>query len=313
VTDLVTEAMNTEAGAAAEALLTAFLATAPKRGQGISDRYQRRIEDLARSSNPGGQSVRIILCSRLYVLSEVDPSWTERHLLPLFDWSSSAEAAGAWQGYLWGLRMTPWLWGRMKTWFLQAFDHVAELNRWGDTLAGLLAAVAIEGGPETLSHVEAKRCLVLLRDEGRARVAFWIQQRLQGAGEKAGQLWSERIGPWIRVAWPPAPNLLGEKAAARLIWAASKADGAIQLAARDVLPLVVPIAHPDMIVHLFLENDTAARAPAEVLGLVDAAIAEGTPAYRLKDLLKVIADANHGLSQTKEFRRLQDIALTYGG
>jgi hypothetical protein len=71
---------------------------------------------------------RVLLASRLIALFRVDRSWTETHLLPLFDWvRNSIEANAAWEGFLWSPRLHRPLQIALKPQFLSTAHHYSEL------------------------------------------------------------------------------------------------------------------------------------------------------------------------------------------
>ena len=73
---------------------------------------------------------RVVLASRLISLFRVDKDWSEKHLLPLFDWSAdSNEAKAVWEGFLWAPRLYRPLLIAFKENFLDTAHHYSEIRR----------------------------------------------------------------------------------------------------------------------------------------------------------------------------------------
>jgi hypothetical protein len=102
----VDEAINHPIGHVAQALLNLWF----KRSPNDNDLLPGDIEPFFTSMCDVGiekfRHGRVLLASRLIALFRVDRSWTEKHLLPLFDWTRSlVEAKAAWEGFLWSPRL----------------------------------------------------------------------------------------------------------------------------------------------------------------------------------------------------------------
>jgi hypothetical protein len=90
---------------------------------------------------------RVLLASRLIALFRVDRSWTEEHLLPLFDWAhSSVEAKAAWEGFLCSPRLYRPLLIAFKSQFLSTAHHYADLGEHGRQFAAFLTYAALDPG-----------------------------------------------------------------------------------------------------------------------------------------------------------------------
>ncbi len=141
----VTDAINHPTGVLAEALFLVLRSRSVERGRGIEDKVRARLEQVIAAQGNAARLGRVIVASRLPLLHDLDPEWTQDQVIPLFDWSNPEEAMGAWQGYLWSPWLRPPLWAAIKDHFLAAFDHVTALGGWKENLAALLASISIGG------------------------------------------------------------------------------------------------------------------------------------------------------------------------
>ncbi len=105
--EILSEALNHPAGVMAEALFEILRSGNLARNQGITQDIRKRLSRLSRSKGDGAPLARAIICSRLPLLHDLDPGWTVRYAIPLFDWGKPREAAGAWQGFLWSPLIRP--------------------------------------------------------------------------------------------------------------------------------------------------------------------------------------------------------------
>ncbi len=311
--DRLTTAINSAAGVIAEALLELLWKSKPTRGSGIPEPIKTRLTQLCNSQEPSAPLSRAMVMSRLYFLHEVDPSWTGAHLVPFLDWVNLDEAEGAWQGFLWSPRLGPSLWTKVKPHFLLAFDHLDRLGGFSEGLANLFAAVAIED-PDTLTSVEAAESLRKAGDEVRGSVAFWIKQRLDGAGDRAATLWNNQVGPWLARAWPVEHTLHGLASSRNLAWAAIKSGDAFQHAVKQVIPRIGSLARPELILHFLNETSHPQNHPDASLSLVDRIVGTRPDgAHGLTAFLDKVAQASSATTGRPEYDRLRDVARQVGG
>jgi hypothetical protein len=308
--DRMHAAINHPAGVLAEALFAVLRSRSLTRNAGLPADVRERLETLLTLPIDQARLARVIVASRLGLLHELDADWTRARVVPLFDWQIAKEAVGAWQGYLWSPSITLGLWEDLKPHFIDAFDHLAEVGEPTRNLAGLLAAISIEGGP-VITAEEARGCLRRLDDSGRAEAARWLADRLEGAGAQTETLWRERVGPWIETAWPQELLLRGPHSTRNLARVAILAQGAFSQAVDVVVPFLVPVEDDASLI-----LDTLTKAghlefmPAAALKLLNAITSDKPTSWfgPLGACLARIESASPPLSADPRFQRLRDIA-----
>lgn len=306
--DVLGAAINSALGSLTEALFAILISSEPRRASGLPAEISSRLSELLVLAPESGLLARSVVLTRLSLLHEIDELWAVSHLVPLLDWSNPHEAVGAWQGFVAAPRIRPSLWSAIKHHFLVMCGHLSDLDRYGEWVPGIFASVAIEGD-DALSQEEATQVLRLLGDSGRAGVAFWIQKRLEGAGDRAATLWRDRIGPWIARAWLPEPRLRGPVASERLVFAVTRAEAAFSDAVEVVHGLMAPVANPDLVVHVLTGAGLPSREPEACLKLASAIIDDRGSVRTLQTLLDEVRRVRPDLVSSSSYRRLEDIAL----
>lgn len=305
----VSAAINHPIGVLAEALFAVLRSRPLTRNSGLPVDVRERLETLLDMPGDAARLAHVIIASRLVLLHELDASWARAHVIRLLQWTNPQEAIGAWQGYLWSPSLTPGLWADLKPHFIDAFDHLAEIGEPARNLAGLLAAISIEGGP-VITTEEARSCLRRLDDSGRAEVARWLADRLEGAGAQAETLWRERVGPWIKAAWPQELPLRGPHSTRNLAHAAILAQGAFLDAVELVVPFLVPSENDaSFVLDGLTKTAHLESCPTAALALLYA-ITPDNPASWFGPLgacLTRIETAAPSLSADSRFRRLREI------
>lgn len=102
----VTEAINHPVGHVTQALLNLWFQSELNDNDGLPEDLKGVLTVLCDTEVHRYRHGRVILSAHLISLFRVDRDWTERHLLPLFDWEQGAlEARAAWEGFLWSPRL----------------------------------------------------------------------------------------------------------------------------------------------------------------------------------------------------------------
>lgn len=308
--DRLTQAINHPIGTLAEALLRTLRSRKLTRGEGIAPDVRTRLEELIGLGGEPGQLARVLICSRVGLLHDLDGDWTAEKVIPLFSWGDAVEARGAWRGFLWSAWLSQGLWGPLKDDFLTAFDHLGELGEASRILCQLVPAAAIDGAG-ALSPDEARSCLRRMDDEGRAAAAWWIARKMDNVGDRSETLWHDRIGPWIAQAWPKEPSLRTERISTEFARIAVLARDAFPDAVNVVGPLLVGIRWGRNFLEDLEEHGHIASHPAAALDLVDRLVGD-SPDPWFGDVglfLSRVASADSQLQADPRFKRLKDIAV----
>jgi hypothetical protein len=195
--DLLFSALNAPTGKLAGAALDVLGTKNLERKAGLPNDLKNILTDFVENEEPSAILGRVMIASRLAILHDIDPEWTERVLLPHFDWANPIEARGAWQGFLWSPWVRPSLWAKLKPYALQTADHLAELGEHHEQFVPFMVSISVDGDG-ALSHDETRALLKKLGPSDLALAAYWLESRVSEAGT-AG--W-KAIADWVVAVWP---------------------------------------------------------------------------------------------------------------
>lgn len=309
----VTEAINHPVGHVTQALLNFWFKHEP----GDNDSLPRDIEPFFTQLCDVGierfRHGRVLLASRLIALFRVDRSWTEAHLLPLFDWGrSSIEAKAAWEGFLWSPRLYRPLVIAFKSQFLSTAHHYVELGEHSRQFAALLTYAALDP-VECYAQHDFQAAIGALPQEGLQESAQALFQALEGAGEQCEDNWKNRIRPFWQNIWPKSQQLTSNSIAQSLARLSIAARGEFPSALSAVLDWLRPIEHPDYVIHRLHESGLAGRFPEDALRLLNA-ILDDQPwvSSELGQCLDAISTASPALLKDHRYRQLTEYVRRRG-
>lgn len=128
----VHDAVNHPVGHVTRVLLDLWFKGEPNDDEGLPESIKPLFTALSDIEVERFRHGRVLLASRLIALFRVDQAWTEKHLLPLFDWSTNPdEARAVWEGFLWSPRLYPPLLLAIRSPFLETAGHYSELGEHG--------------------------------------------------------------------------------------------------------------------------------------------------------------------------------------
>lgn len=314
VDDPVFRAINHPVGHVTQALLDWWYRRELEDGQGLPDAIKPMFSSLCDSGIAKFRHGRLLLAAHVITLFRVDQDWTRQYLLPLFDWTRSAnEASAAWEGYLWSPRLYRPLMETLKVAFLDTANHYRFLGKHNEQYASLLTFAALEPG-DTFTISEMAIAVRALPKEGLTEVAEALAKALESAGEQRDDYWRNRIQPFWEKIWPKSNDRASDTSAASL--------ARLCIAAGDEFPSAVALLrgwlgnvdHPDYIVHRLHESGLCARYPESALQLLDA-ILPSQPSWlspQLRQCLDAIAQAMPGLRDDHRFERIDELARRLG-
>jgi hypothetical protein len=308
IKDPVGEAINHPIGHVTQALLNLWF----KRRPNDNDLLPEDIEPFFTQMSDAGigrfRHGRVLLASRLIALFRVDRRWTEKHLLPLFDWeASSNEAKAAWEGFLWSPRLYRPLLIAFKSQFLSTAGHYDELGHHGRQFAAFLTYAALDL-VEGYTSVDFRTAIGALPQEGLQEVARALSQALEGAGEQREDYWKNRVRPFWQDVWPKSRELASNSIVESLALLSIAAGGEFPSALAAVADWLRPI-DPHYVVRELHESGLCARFPEAALRLVDAIVTDQPWAPReVVKCLEAIAQAMPRLRSDRRYRRLAEYA-----
>ena len=255
----------------------------------------------------------MLLASNLIALFRVDQPWTEKHLLPLFDWTTDlAEARAAWEGFLWSPRLYRPLLITLKTKLLDTVKHYDKLGQHAAQFAAFLTYAALNMG-DIYTKREFQEAWAALPQGGLDESAQALVHALEGADEQREDYWANRIRPFWQHIWPKSLQFGSKSIAESLARLSIAARNAFPKALPAVYAWLLPIEHADIVVHLLHESKLADRFPEEALRLLDVIIKDQAwPPSELKECLTSISQKAPELSQDQRHRRLQEYLRQQG-
>ena len=201
IDDSMTDALNHPAGKLAEAALSRLSKYKPEAGKRLPAQVCPYFNEIADSAY--GHLGRMMLAARLHYLHAIDPDWVVEKLVPYMSPGQSEEARNLWHAYSWSRTIGPNLLQALKEPFLKALQD-AEINAHTDhNLTIIFMTVCLEA-PDELAEEEIRGVVETMAEEALKTVLEYLRNRLQGESAERGQIWRERVEPWLRRYWPRA-------------------------------------------------------------------------------------------------------------
>lgn len=276
---------------------------------GDAEPFWKRLEK-ACGTGSAGRAARALAAIRTAWLFEGRPEWTRTTLLPCFDWKLSDEAKLVWKGFTFGATFTPSLWSALSKDFLATFDNLGQLDVEAVRVFYQLIGRIVIHEPTWLTDGEAQLIVTRAPHVGREQIAWIFWTDLDAAGEKAGSLWRDRIGPWLSACWQPDEALKAPDTSMNLIRVALAAGDAVPEAVDTVLPRISPLDSPEGVIFLLAQSKAPEEFPPATVKLLDRAILRSRSFYKgdLQELLGRIASAWAEARHDPRFRNFSDFA-----
>ena len=310
--DLMNRAINHPVGHVTEALLNWWYRDSPEDEQGLPEYLKILFSELCDIRIEKFRHGRILLAAHIVSLFRVDREWTERHLLPLFDWCRGVEASVAWEGFLWSARLYRPLMESIKKSFLDAAQHYERLGPCREHYPALLTFAALDRG-DTFTTKELRAATEALPEEGLRHVADTLARALDSSGDRRAEYWRNRTLPYWRSIWP--------KSLDRKTPTISNSLGEVCVAAGDEFPdalnklrhwLQIP-QYPDYQVHRLKEAGLCDKFPEDALAFLKLVVGDERPwGSDLKECLERIRAVEPGLSDDPYFRTLRERLCQFG-
>jgi hypothetical protein len=307
--DLLFSALNAPTGKLAGAALEVLGTKNLERKAGLPTDLKNILTDFVENKKPSAILGRVMIASRLAILHDIDPEWTERVLLPHFDWANPTEARGAWQGFLWSPWVRPSLWAKLKPYALQTADHLAELGEHHEQFVPFMVSISVDGDG-ALSHDETRALLKKLGPSGLALAAYWLESRVSEGGT-AG--W-KAIAEWIVAVWPKELAVQAPPVSQHLARLPALVPDRFPEIVDLVSELIGAVEHGDMVLGDLEKEGLATLHPEKALILVDRITPDApTPWFGdLKETLQRIAAAAPELVGNPRYVRLLEISTKAG-
>ena len=303
----VFDAINHPVGLVTQIMLNILFERKPNDGDILPDDIKPFFTRLCDTTQEQFRHGRVVLASELIALFRVDRPWTEAHLLPLFNWTTSlVEASAAWQGFLRSPRLHWPLLIAFKTQFLDSAHHYAELNEAAQQFATFLTYAALDCTDiDGYTATDFQTSFDVLPPDGLEASARSLWRALDSAGEQREEYWENRIYPFWQNIWPKSRDRITLNISESLALLSIAAGNAFPSALAEVKDWLQPLQNPYHPVGKLQESGLAERFPEEALNLLDAIIGDQPFAGSdLRSCLDVITKASPTLLKNHRYQRL---------
>jgi hypothetical protein len=302
----VTQAINHPVGHVTQTVLNVWFKRGLNDNEGLPNDIGPLFTRMCDTQVEQFRHARVLLAANIIPLFRVDRGWVEKHMLPLFDWSTNPiEAKAAWCGFLSSPRLYRPLLIAFKNQFLDTVQHYEELGEDSRQFTAFLTFSALEP-IDGYSKGDFQSAFAKLPQEGLREAARVLRQALEAAGEQGEEYWKNRVQPFWQQIWPKSRDFLSKEIAetlARLAIAAKEEFPAALFLVKDWLQ---PINHPHHVIHLLHETGLDGRFPEDALLLLDQIINDQPwISTELKECLGVISKSSHSLVTDPRFQRLE--------
>jgi hypothetical protein len=312
----VSRAINHPIGHVAQAVINHWTKTRPQDGAGIPSGVRELLLQFLDTSVAQFRHARVILCAHVILLFRVDSEWTNRWVIPLFDWNTSRDSAlAAWDGFLWSPRAYRPLLSAFKGPFLDTANHYGDLDESGAQFAGLLTYIALEIN-DIFSAAELRIATEMLPPDGLAECAESLTRAFQGNPENRPEYWRVVVKRYWHDVWPKDIERKSSRISdslARLITEVdpSQIDEALTL----FEGWLIPQQNPYGLIKRLSERMLATAKPLTTLKLLDTVISDAAYVHgvQLAECLKQMVQNDETLKADARYRRLAAIARNYGG
>jgi hypothetical protein len=304
---LLNRAINHPVGQIVEVLLDIWFQTKPSDGDLLPGDLEPVFTEICDNSNSVYRLGRVLLASRLISLYRVDRVWTEKHLLPLFEWRrSTIEAKAVWEGFLWSPRIYWPLLIAFKDEFLLTASHYSELGDNARQYVALLTYVSLEP-PDGFSVSDLRAAVGSLPKQGLEAAAKVLSQALESAGSQSSDYWQNRVQPFWRKVWPKSADLQSQAISEALALACVAAEAAFPSAFEVLRGWLGPIEHPHYVVHKLHQSNLSELYPEQTLAFLDLIIEDQSWApAELRQCLDAIAQSGKDLLSDRRYQRLSE-------
>ncbi|AKB31812.1 hypothetical protein MSSIH_1122 [Methanosarcina siciliae HI350] len=310
--DPVTQAINQPVGIVTDAMLQWWYRKL-KDDKLLSEELKTTFTEICNIQIGKFQHGRVLLAAHVITLYRVDPIWTKKYLLTLFDWSSSAEARMVWEGFLWSPRLYRPLMVDIKEPFLKGAKHYRELGKHAGQFAAFLTFISLDPG-DIFSTDELADATGHLPVEGLERVVQTLITALEGARDQRGEYLHNRLFPYLHDIWPKDRSLITSTISRNFALLCLAADEFFPEALEELKYLINSLQNPGILFSRMHKGEICTKFPEEALSFLDLVVVDSPP-WLSRDLHKClndIAQSNEQLTSDSRFVRLNDLAKKYG-
>lgn len=312
----ITHAINHPIGLASSSLFNNLFSTEIEDGQGLPEDLKLRFSLVCGSDSPALWLGTVVLAQQVIALYRVDQEWTNRYLIPAFQWEPDAiKAAVIWDSFLHAPRIYFPLLEAIKIPFLAIPDHINELDtQCKKQFSGFLTFIALRES-SVFTSTELRTTIAKLPSECLESVAQALFNAAQGAGAQKDEYIEHRVIPFVRTLWPNKQEARTPETFRYFAQLCAISGSAFELAFRRLKDHLGPTEHFDYLISLLLETKLPELHPKEVLTILNSAIpvAVNYLSVDLTSLLNSIEESDSSLTNEIEFHRLSVLSQQFKG
>jgi hypothetical protein len=312
MSDTLTDSLNSPAGRLAEVLFKKI--AKGEDGHELPKIIHDRLGKLVAATGTFGRLARVRLAAETSFLFHHAPKWTEKNVVPMFDWSSP-EAAAAWSARKYSNSIgSPELFALTKDPFLELFGRTDVPEEDLDIFSGWLTAIVLANASSNAGYpITPAEARAALRKAG-TRVLSSVAHRLAIEMEKAQPneklaKWQGIVGPVFLSIWPLDVDLQTSASTFKLVQILLATGNAFPEAAEAIIPFLrseAPRQHTSVFAISKADDVIYSSSPARLLDLL-VAVAGDAPAgsvYGLGKALDRLKGHAPQLAASRKFQRL---------
>ena len=303
----ITSAINNPIGIATEALINYWFTTKPKDNDRLQKDFFQILDLICTEESRKFDHGKLIVASQTIALYRVDRQWSERSLLPLFNWINDERmAAIMWKGFLWSPRIYFPLLGELKESLLDTALHLEKIDDSRRQYIQLFTYIILE--PNTIfTASEIQTILSQLSIESLEEVTIALTQALEGAADKKEEYWRKRILPLWQTSWPKSSSYTSMRIVESLVRLIINTGKEFPNALSLVQSFLFPIKHSDYSIRQLEKTGLSTDFPESALELIDKILdVNSYPPSKLRICLDSISSSCPRLEKTNKFKRLND-------
>lgn len=307
--DPVMMAINHPVGYVTQAILNWWFVHKLADGQKIPTKISKILTELCDIQIEKFRLARVLLASNAITLFRVDPDWSFKHLLSLFNWDASIiEASIAWEGFLWTPRLYHPFLEAVKPDLFHTATYYEKLGKNSkQQYAAFITYVSLDRG-EIFSVSELRNVYRILPADGLDIAIKTLVRAQESAADQREVYWDNRILPFWQNIWPKSLDVASHNISKELVRLCMASGNRFPSALSLVLQWLKPTQNLISVVHLLHESHHCTNFPAEALLLLNAIIDDSS--WIPKELGACLSDieiADAELALDFKFRRLSQI------
>jgi hypothetical protein len=314
--DDLTTSLNHSSGRLVEVLVRKL--TKGPSSREIPAAMNDRLNTIVDAPGRFGHLARIRMAKDVSLLFERAPDWTQKKVLPLFEWRCS-EAPAAWSARKYASYIgSPELFRLTKQAFLDLFERAEasdeDIRTYADWLTAIMIANQSNRADYPISPAEARSALRKAGSKSLASVGHRLALEMERAKpEERAARWREVVGPVFQSIWPLDIELQTSGSTFKLVQILRASGSAFPQAAGIIIPFIRADEHGQhsSVYSIARAEDALYLSSPESMLDLTAAVVGGTPPRSLPDLHRILERIQKhapGLADTKKFQKLLDLA-----